>query len=733
MRICLALALAFAAVRPVHADELPDRIERVAAAGELWAEIKFFHPYLAYKPIDWDAAFVAALPKLEAATTKDAYQKALAELLAKLGDPVTRIREAKPPVPPSQPAGDWLTTPAPNLVLVDLAGFTAGGWDYVGFQARTRQVSEAASKAKVLVIDARAPEPQLARQAIELFEDALPAIDSWPLERTIEHHGYRSQQSGPAGAYYSAFVTTGAKPAKPAGKSIVHVVVIADARTEVAPAILALQAQGRATIVAPGPIAEENVVTTTEHEVVPGITVQLRLGESLSGPPVTDVRAPVAELRARALATAKTKLAAGAVAQPKPPANLPQLSPRNDNEYATAAYPSRELRQFAAIRTWAVLDRFLPYRYLVPDWDKALRDVLPKLEAATDADSYLLALKELGARSGDGHVGVFHPAAGATRATAAIVPRLVEGKLAVIRVIDPADASGLAVGDQIDSIDGRPTATVLAEKRRTISGSTDDARDQRTAAQILYGADNSTVKLGVRGKDRKLREVTLTRKVSLFEQVWKPTITSPSWKLLANNVGYVDLMRLTVPEVDKMFGDLARTKAIVFDLRGYPKGTAWSIAPRINVKGAKYGAEFLRPYVVPLTAGTEMMDQRTRFLQPIPRLPAGASIYKGKIVVLIDDRAISQSEHTCLFFQETAGATFIGSPTHGANGDVTFARLPGGLRMSFTGQEVKHADGKQLQRIGILPHIAIRPTLAGVRAGKDELLDRALAFVATGK
>ncbi len=43
-----------------------------------------------------------------------------------------------------------------------------------------------------------------------------------------------------------------------------------------------------------------------------------------------------------------------------------------------------------------------------------------------------------------------------------------------------------------------------------------------------------------------------------------------------------------------------------------------------------------------------------RFLQPIPPLPAGASIYKGKIVVLIDDRAISQSEHSCLFYQESA-------------------------------------------------------------------------------
>ncbi len=58
--------------------------------------------------------------------------------------------------------------------------------------------------------------------------------------------------------------------------------------------------------------------------------------------------------------------------------------------------------------------------------------------------------------------------------------------------------------------------------------------------------------------------------------------------------------------------------------------------------------------------------------------------------------------------------------------------LPGDLGR-FTGQEVRHVDGKQLQKVGILPQIKIRPTVAGIRAGKDELLDRALAYIASGR
>jgi len=207
--------------------------------------------------------------------------------------------------------------------------------------------------------------------------------------------------------------------------------------------------------------------------------------------------------------------------------------------------------------------------------------------------------------------------------------------------------------------------------------------------------------------------------------------TALHWKQLPGNIGYVDLRELVVPEVGPMFEELKGTRAIVFDMRGYPNGTAWSIAPRVNTKKATHGAQFLQPLVS--GAGGEQDDRRIRFLQTIPELPKDASLYPGKIVVLINDRAISQSEHTCLFLASTAGATFIGSPIHGANGDITVMRLPGGLRMSFTGQEVRHVDGRQLQKVGIQPDVLVRPTIAGLRAGKDEVLDRALAWLGPKK
>jgi C-terminal processing protease CtpA/Prc len=55
--------------------------------------------------------------------------------------------------------------------------------------------------------------------------------------------------------------------------------------------------------------------------------------------------------------------------------------------------------------------------------------------------------------------------------------------------------------------------------------------------------------------------------------------------------------------------------------------------------------------------------------------------------------------------------------------------IPGGIYVRFSGQGVWHADGRQLQRVGLQPDVEVRRTLAGIRTGKDEVLDKALGYL----
>ena len=56
-----------------------------------------------------------------------------------------------------------------------------------------------------------------------------------------------------------------------------------------------------------------------------------------------------------------------------------------------------------------------------------------------------------------------------------------------------------------------------------------------------------------------------------------------------------------------------------------------------------------------------------------------------------------------------------------------------GLHTSFSGIGVYYPDKSETQRIGIIPDIEIKPTIKGLQEGKDEVLDRALLFIETGK
>ena len=715
-----------------HAQPMPDRTERVVGAARLWAKAKFFHPYLAYRDIDWDAAFVRALPKIEAAATIHQYKSALGEMLAALGDPVTRIAEAAPAG--TARTGALVTWPAPAIMQIDMAGFVAGGFDSRGFEKRGAEIEKAAANAKVLVVDLRSSEPAwITAAAVSYFAGALPVIEQWPVQRVLEHRGWRTQDGVDYGNYYSTFITTGAKPAgkqKPTGPQ--HVVFVADARSALPVEAVALQGNGRATIVSTGPLDPAGTVDVSEVALPGDLTATVRLGESLWGPPTADVIAT--DPRMRALAIAKDvenspHKPSRTYASPRQPAALPPLRVRDDADYPDP-YPSRALRVLAGIRIWATLDTFFAYRYLITDWDAVLGEMLPRLEAAPDRETYINVLREMGVRAGDGHVGVAVAVPDPKlkpRGTIGAYVRLVEGKAAVLRTVDSDAAKVLAIGDVIETVDGKPVAALFAEKRPITSGSTAEAREQRLANGIGFGDAGTLAKLGVRDARGKLRDVSVPRTAANLKAVFEPA-AAPHWKKLPNNVGYVNMMLLATPEVQPMLDELEGTRAIIFDLRGYPNGTAFTLAPRLNRKHAKYGAQFLKPLV-----SGDGGDQRVRFLQEIVALPKDAAIYAGKVVVLVDDRAISQAEHTCLFFSEAAGATFIGSPTHGANGDVTVLRLPGALRMWFTGQEVRWVDGRQLQQVGVQPHVTVRPTLRGVRAGKDEVLDRALAFIAKGR
>jgi C-terminal processing protease CtpA/Prc len=100
--------------------------------------------------------------------------------------------------------------------------------------------------------------------------------------------------------------------------------------------------------------------------------------------------------------------------------------------------------------------------------------------------------------------------------------------------------------------------------------------------------------------------------------------------------------------------------------------------------------------------------------------------YKGKLMILVDETTLSQAEYTAMAFRVAPGAVVLGGTTAAADGNVSPIPLPGGLRSMISGIGVFYPDKRPTQRVGIVPDVAVKPTIAGIRAGRDEVLEEAV-------
>jgi len=114
---------------------------------------------------------------------------------------------------------------------------------------------------------------------------------------------------------------------------------------------------------------------------------------------------------------------------------------------------------------------------------------------------------------------------------------------------------------------------------------------------------------------------------------------------------------------------------------------------------------------------------------PIKTGSVNENYYKGKIVIIVNEISQSNAEYTAIAFSTAPDVTVIGSTTAGADGNVSSIVLPGQINTFISGIGVYYPDGKETQRVGIVSDIEVKPTIKGIREGRDELLEKALSII----
>lgn len=195
-------------------------------------------------------------------------------------------------------------------------------------------------------------------------------------------------------------------------------------------------------------------------------------------------------------------------------------------------------------------------------------------------------------------------------------------------------------------------------------------------------------------------------------------VNGGSHELLSNNIGYINPGALTKGEIDSIMDKFKDTNGIIVDLRYYPSDMITYIMPNYLLPEETV---FSRATIANKSIPGEFI-----FSEDIAVGKNNEDYYKGKIVVIINECTQSNAEFTTMALRKSPNAVVIGENSIGADGNVATLTLPGGITTTITGIGIYTSEGLETQRVGIKPDIYVKPTIQGIRDGKDELLEKAI-------
>jgi hypothetical protein len=400
----------------------------------------------------------------------------------------------------------------------------------------------------------------------------------------------------------------------------------------------------------------------------------------------------------------------------------------NESPYSKLDTIDAGFRLLALARIFGIVEYWFPYRDLLDkSWPEVLRAAIPRLSAPLDADGYARELIRTIADINDTHANLWgslhvRPPQGDCSLEASF--RFIEGEAVVWNLPSP-NTSQLEIGDVLVELDGYAVPDLVEAWTAYYAASNQPTRLRdigralpvgpcgRTGLQVRRMIDGRAehLKLGIERKDKE--EID---KLDLFRHD-RPGDT---YQVLSNKVAYVKLSTIELKDVENLVKRARGKAGLVIDIRNYPSAfVVFELGQRLVTKSTRF-ASFTHGDL-----GNPGVFVWGKVLSLDPATPA----FSGKVAILVDEITQSQAEYTAMALRVSEKAMVVGSTTAGADGNVSNIRLPGRLRTMISGIGVFYPDGSPTQRIGILPDIEAKPTIAGVRAGRDEVLEAALTYI----
>jgi C-terminal processing protease CtpA/Prc len=394
---------------------------------------------------------------------------------------------------------------------------------------------------------------------------------------------------------------------------------------------------------------------------------------------------------------------------------LGNIKVTNEPIYEDSSYPNEKYRMLGLFKYWNIIEYFFPYKYLTDQsWDSVLIEMIPKIQDASDIDEYQSTLEELVAKIDDSHAYISFNKQ--PKKYLPVIISHVEGKAVISSYYNDsiANFNNLKLGDVILKINDLDISKEREKHFSYVSGSNLNHKTKKTYDRIFIGPENQ-IKLTIE-RNGELLEINSKRYEFKEFYYWYNSEQIKS-KSINEKIGYIDMShRFLIKEFDEIFKSFEGKEYIIVDLRTYPDGKYKMFTRYFNsekrVFAKTYSPDISYPGRYLYKNDVETSKSRKAF--------------KGKFILLVNEQTISLSEFTAMAFQTADHIITVGNQTAGADGRNIEIKYLGGYKTSMTGTGVLYPDGTETQRKGVKIDVEVKPTIKGLRQGRDEVLEKAI-------
>lgn len=349
------------------------------------------------------------------------------------------------------------------------------------------------------------------------------------------------------------------------------------------------------------------------------------------------------------------------------------------------------------------------------DWNNELIPLIQSAYNCKNKLEFYIMLKEHTARLKDGHVQVamepdfYYPT---------FQIDWIEDQIVVTKTL--VEKSSLQIGDIITEVNGTPALIFWNNEMKRISAATPTSKRYRTKNFALGAPRDSLLVVKVKRRDGKIDELSFQRSIPLgqyhsYFMIHDSLVSTPEPGIMYFNAGGA-----SIETIKKNISRFAKAKAIICDVRSYPKNNHVLLQHLLTKKDT--ASQWMQ---VPL----RIYPDRERLVGWVKsgfNLPALKPTIKAKVIFIVDGQVVSYGESYMAFVEHYKLGTIIGETTAGTNGNMDLNPLPGNLYVSYTGMKVYKPDGSRHHGIGITPSIQLSRTIKAVQEGRDEYFEKAL-------